>query len=215
MESLAKQKLLQFFRRYKKVAFKKREIILRADQQEIRSIIFIEKGSVRQYHIAPNGEETTLHEYFEGSFFPIMLVLAKHQNTYYFEAVEPTFAYIAPAKDVVLFLKKNPDVLYDLTVRFAHGLNGLLQKVERFTHEHAYQKVISTLLFLIKHHAPIITRTDTVTLCVTHSEIASWIGTQRETVSRQLEKLQKKGIIQSKNHQITIKSLILLQKELR
>lgn len=209
MESSAKEKLSQFFQHYKKVSYKKGETILRADERNIKHIIYIEKGSVRQYHIAPNGEETTMHEFYEGSFFPIMLVLANEQNTYYFEASEPTTGYIAPVADVLTFLKNDPTVLYDLTVRLAYGICGLLEKIKSFSYEHAYQKVISILLFLTKHHAA-----DGRTLDTTHGEIASWIGAQRETVSRQIEKLQKKGIIQSKNHRIVIKSTLKLQEEL-
>jgi len=48
-----------------------------------------------------------------------------------------------------------------------------------------------------------------------HREIASWIGTTRETASLQIEKLQKKGIITTRGRLLIIRDLTRLQQEVR
>lgn len=210
-----KQKIIDFFSKHPEKLFKKREIILRPDDST-RDIFFIQNGMVRQYSISQEGEEATLHVFHADSYFPIMLVLASRPNKYYFEAMTDVVTREASASAVIEFIKKDQDVLFDLTARFAEGICGLLEKIEENMHMHAYQRVSSVLLYLGKkfgHHDKG-NKTKRIELNFSHNQIASWTGLQRETVSRQIEKLQKKHIVSSKKQRLIILSLGALQKEL-
>lgn len=197
------KKLTDFFSKYPAVEYKKGQKIIRAYDQ-ITSIYFLEKGFVRQFVTTKDGEDITLHVFRNFSYFPIMLVLGKSPNKYIFESVMNAVTRKAPAQDVVAFLKKDQDVLFDLTSRFAEGLIGLLLKIESELYKDALEKVTAVLVYLSDTFAEQKNGHATIGLPFTHTDIASWVGIQRETVSRQMEKLEKQGFIKHEKNFITI-----------
>lgn len=210
--TIPQNNIKRFFAIYEQKSFKKGTTIL-SPNDPIRYIYHIEKGEVRQYAVSQEGEEATLHIFHPGSYFPIMLTLSQKENAYFFEALTDTVIRIAPTSDVTTFLHKNPDVLFDLTVRFAKAIEGLLEKTMSLLLEHAYQKVISILLYLSKHEARK-KKGSAIELLFSHEDIAGWIGVERETVSRQIEKLQKIGLVTTKKHSVLIHNIAKLRDEL-
>ena len=212
MDKYVEEKLDAFFSKYPIGSFAKGELILRADQP-VTKIYYLKEGFVRQYLITPNGEEITLTVFKPVSYFPIMLVLNNKRNKYYFEAIEKITVRACPPNDILAFLKKNPDVLFDLTCRFADGLNGMLLKIENMVFESAYAKVASLLLYLANRFGEKQDTAIVINLPLTHHDIGSWVGLQRETVSRQIESLIKKGVLTNKNHTLVVENLEKLKEE--
>lgn len=203
MQPKIKEKLTAFFQKYKKKQYRSRESIIEA-HETINGIYFLEKGLVRQYAITREGEEITLHIFKPSSYFPIMLVLSDIPNSYFFEAVDETIVYVAPVNDVITFINSNEDILKDLTVRLSKGMMGLLRKIENTMSVQAYVRVMSTLLYLGKSIGQKEENKNIVLLNMSHTDVASWVGLQRETVSRQLERLHKKSILRNKNHILSL-----------
>ena len=212
MDEIVIKKLDNFFARYKKVSLKKGAIIIRAGE-EITKIYYLKNGLVRQYLITPDGQEVTLTLFKPIAYFPLMIAMSKKQTPYYFEAVTPLTMYACPLADIIAFIKQEPDVLFDLTHRFADGLNGLLLKIENMLFENAYAKIISLLLYLGEKFGKKENGVITITLPLTHNDLASMVGLQRETVSRQIEKLAKQGIIDNQKHLIRIVNMQKLKEE--
>jgi len=120
----------------------------------------------------------------------------------------------APVADVHLLLRDNPDLLYDLTKRFAEGIQGLAKKVVTLTFADSHAKVSSCLLYFAtkmgkKQHGG-----TCIALPFTHADIASWIGISRETVSRHIEMLGRLGILTYKDNQIVINDMNKLEAEI-
>ena len=138
-------KLEAFFTQYKQQTYKKGEILVRAGD-EPQGVFYLKKGVVRQYSISKDGEEQTFNLYKSTSFFPLMWAVNDTPNTYYFEAVVDVEVYRAPKEQATLFLKKEPEVMYDLISRLYRGMHGLLTRIEYLISGDAYAKVIFTLL---------------------------------------------------------------------
>ncbi|MDP2671185.1 MAG: Crp/Fnr family transcriptional regulator [bacterium] len=214
MENEVVEKLNQFFSQGKTVSYKKGEIILRAGEP-VFGIFFLKKGFVRQYLISEEGEEVTIHLYRPLAFFPTMLVIAGTPNRYYFEAQTPIETFRLPPEEVVAFLKENPDVLFDLSERFAQAVIGLSKRIETLSIGSVYAKVISLLSYLVIRFGEEKDGQILIGLPVTHTDIASWTGAKRETVSRQIERLTKDGIIGVEKHLIVVKDKAKLEEELK
>ena len=213
MDDTVKQKLEAFFSGFKHLTYKKGEIVFRPSES-ITQIAFLKKGLVRMYALSEGGEEITLHVFRPDSFFPTMLSLGKMESKYYFEVTDLAEAYIAPAEKVIAFLKSEPEVLLNLTSRFAQGLTGMMLRVENLAFQDSYPKIVSLLLYLSKRFGKQNGDETIIELEMSHTDIASWAGVTRETVSRQMEKLQKKGIIANKKRLLVIKDLNMLQQEI-
>jgi CRP/FNR family transcriptional regulator, anaerobic regulatory protein len=197
------QKLNTFFEQFERVEFDPKKTIIRPND-ELKYIYFLVEGEVRQYTNTLRGEEIILHIFSKGAYFPMMFPLADIKNTYYFESTNNMIAYKAPIAQVIDFIKGDIEVCFDLAQRFARGLSSMLIKTEHTLYQDAYYKVISILIYLARKFGKESNGNTSIEIPLSHYDIASFIGIQRETASRQLEKLVQKGIINSENHLITL-----------
>lgn len=204
------KKVETFFSQFPALSFSSKKIVLHPDDP-ITSIYYIKDGSVRMYAISEDGEEITLHVFQPTSFFPIMLDLNSTPNMYYFEANEQTNVFRAPTQNVITFLESEPDVLFDLTKRFAAGINGLLLRIEKYSTSDSKTKLVQLLLYLASKFGKKNENGIDIELTLRHEDIAHWTGTSRETVSRNLEKLAQQGVIHLQKNRITIRNISILQ----
>lgn len=163
------------------------------------------------YALSPEGEEVTLTIFKAGAYFPLMIPLSERQNTYYFQTQEEVTAFKAPLSDVLLFLHEQPDVLFNLAVSFSKAMMGLTTRIETILFSDAYQKIVRLLVYFAEKEN---TGEDTVAITTSQEQIASWLGLQRETVSRNLQTLKKAGLLTTQNNRVTILKLSDLQKEI-
>lgn len=200
-----------FFSSYPSHTYKKGELLVRADDQP-RGVMYLVKGSVKVYAISHKGEEVVVNIFTVNSFFPLSWAIAGLDNSYYYEALEPVTLRRAPKEAVVEFLKKNPDVVFDLLTRMYRGVDGLLVKMTYLMGESAYVRLVGELLINAKRFGIF-----TEKLCsvkITERELAARTGLTRETVSRQIHELKKKGLLTVTRDAINITDITALEKEI-
>lgn len=196
-------KIEKFFAQYKNIAYKKESTIIQPEDS-ILVINYLKKGLVKQYIETKDGGEIIINIFRPGSFFPVIIPIAQVENDCYFETIGQVEIFRAPTEDVLKFLKSDPEVLFDLTKRFAQGLNGLTKRIEELTSGGAPEKITSLLTYLASRYGEKIDHGTIITLPVTHQDIASWTGLTRETVSRHIEKLAKTGKLSYRKHFVTV-----------
>lgn len=212
MDKSLKNKLEQFFQKFTSLSFKKNDIILCAGDTPA-GIYYLKKGLVRQYVISKKGEILVLHIFRPGTFFLMMWAINNTPNTYYFDALTPVEVWRAPLSDVREFIKGNPDLLFDLTSRLLQGLDGLLKRFEYLVFDPAYAKVALLLSYFANNFGEKNGDGISIKLPITHKEIASWIGTTRETASLQIEDLKRRGFITNKGRVLIVKDLAKLEQQ--
>ncbi|OGM11877.1 hypothetical protein A2V80_02080 [Candidatus Woesebacteria bacterium RBG_16_39_8b] len=209
----AETKLRNFFANYKYKRYKKGEIIIR-DSDEPEAIYYIVSGFVKNYSITPDGKELTLNIYKPGSYFPIYLALGRMPNYYYFQAMSDVVVFKAPLKDVELLLAEDHEILYELTKRLSIGLNGLLIRMQYLLLNDAYNKVVSTFVFLAKRFGENGKNGEVlIKLPITHYEISNLACLTRETTSVEIKKLQKMGLINKRGDLYVINNIKELTEE--
>jgi CRP/FNR family transcriptional regulator len=201
-----------FFGQRQLLNFKKGEVILRPSDG-IKSIFLLKNGLVRQFSVSKDGEELTVHIFKPGSYFPLMLALAGHGNKYYFEATSDTDVIKSPLDEVLSFVKKDGDVLFDLATRFAKGIVGLAERLEELTTGSIHYRLCSLLVYLAQRMGKQSKNGIEIEMELGHKDIAAWIGTTRETTSRQLEQLAKKKLISFKRGRVTVLDIMGLKLE--
>lgn len=206
-------KIANFFSKYADTNFKKNQIVLSSNEAPT-GVIYLKTGFIKQYTYSPDGQEIMLHIYTPRSYFPMTWAIAELPNKYFFKAITDIEAHIASRKDFSAFLKKEADVLYELTYRLVHGIAGLLERTEVSAYGNSKHKIISTLIYLAKHfgerHGIEIWMTENFT----QAEIASFAGIARETTAYELKKLEDKNLINKNKRQLIIPNMIKLQTEL-
>lgn len=194
MDKDSRQKLGSFFSQFKLLHYKKNAIILRPEDSP-QGVYYLHKGYVRLYALSQDGEELTLIIFKPEDFFPMMWAINDIQTPYYLEAMTAIELWRVSRSQFLDFIKENPDILFELTSRIVTRLGGLLERMEYLVFGNAYQKVASILAICAQRFGEKEGGQIKINVPLTHKDIAMLLGLTRETVSLEMKKLEKKGII--------------------
>lgn len=213
MDSDVSKKLDTFFQKYKNRKYKRREILIRA-ADEPAGLFYLTDGIVRQYAITANGEDLTINVFKSPSLFPMAWVVNDSISPHYFEAMTPVTAWVAPKKEVLEFLKREPDILLDLVKRIYKGLDGYFMRMEHLMLGSAQARLIAELLIYARRFGEQLENQVKVNFKLTERDLAAQSGIARETVSREIQKLKQKGLINFEKNTLIINNLGKLEEEL-
>jgi CRP-like cAMP-binding protein len=175
------------------IEYRKGEIITFANQDP-EGISLLLDGVVEQYDITPEGNTITVNIFKPPAFFPMSWAINKTTNTYFFAAVTDVKVKRLDSDKVVLFLKNNPDVTFDLLSRVYRGTDALLKRLVLAASGIASSRLIFELL--IEAYRFGIDQDGNKTLIkVRQSNLAARSGLARETVSREIHKLKANGTV--------------------
>lgn len=206
-------KTYNFFSFFKKQKFRKKEILIRADEDPA-GVYYIKEGLVKSYIILNKGDEIVLNIFRPHSFIPMGWVINNEPNKYYYEAMTPVEVWRAPKEEVIKFIKKNPDILYDLLSRVFRGVEGIMLRLAHLRTGNAYARLISEILINTHRFGEKNQNADTVTLKIREKDLARQAGMTRETVSREMKQLKDKGFVSFEKNMLTVKNINALQEEL-
>ena len=213
MRAHVETKLKQFFEKYPHKKYRKGEVLLR-QFEEPEGVFFITHGNVRMYTVSQEGEEYELNIYKAPSFFPIGWMMNNTENRYYYEAISDVELYIAPKHEALDFITTQNDVLLDLASRIYKGLDGFFMRMEALLAGVAYYKTIAEIIISIRRFGEQSNSRHSFHVKLTHHQIASRTGLSRETVTREIRKLQKKGMVAYEGDQLTVLDIRKLEEEL-
>lgn len=204
--------ILSFFSSYSHAVFAPGQAVIRAGEVPA-GIYYLFHGVVRQYAISAKGEMLTIHLFRQGSFFPMLWAFTGRHNGHQYDAVTGVEAFRAPKEAVDAFLTAHPDELATFTHRLLIGVDGLLNRLEHLVFDAAYRKTVLLLSYYAWQFGRQEDGVVVIPMPLSHREIASWIGTTRETVSVQMETLKRRGIIATRGRQLIVPSVAALEKE--
>lgn len=203
----------EFYQQFVTRKYKKGEMLIRSDDDP-QGIFCLTKGYVRQYTIAKNGSELSLHILKPISYFPMVWAINGTPNLYYFEALTSVEVGRAPREQVVNFIKDKPVIIFELMSELLEDYAETLTRVEHLVFSDAYRRVISVLLYIAKHFGV----ANNVGILVKHrftqQDIATLVGVARETAGHEMAKLEKKGLVKHIAHSILIENIKKLEREL-
>lgn len=213
MVKIKHKELEDFYSQFKVRDYKKGELLIRADD-EPQGIICLTQGYVRQYIISRTGLELTIHILKPTSYFPMVWAINGTPNVYYFEALTPVKAGRAPREEVVNFIKEKPAIIFKLMSELVEDYAEALSRIEHLVFSDAYRRVISVLLYIVKHFGEEKDGGLIVHHRFTQQDIATLVGVARETASTELTKLEKKGLVKYIDHSMVFKNIKKLELEL-
>lgn len=194
---VAQNYLHAFLERHPTHLFRKKEIIVFQGEAP-RTAFVVKTGTVKAYNLSVGGDEKPVAFYQSDSTFPISWVYGKTASApYYYEAFSPEVeAYAIDRAEFVSFIKKRPELLYqELEHLLSEQLGGSI-RLNALQHSRARDKLIYTLHYLaLSHGLPAQQGRITLTLDLTHQDLANLTGLTRETAATELNKLKKQGVI--------------------
>lgn len=209
---MPRHNLAGFFSSKTQLHYKKNEMILRDDTPS-PGVFYLKKGYVRDYALSRDGDELTLVVFKPGDFFPLQWVINNKPDFHNFEAMTAVELFRAPKEEFLAYLKKEPEVLVTSIEEIVARLGGLMDRMEHLVFGNAYERVASILLIFAERFGQKEDGAIMIPMPISHRCIASLVGMTRETVSVEMKKLEKKGLIRSKGRFVYVKNLLKLQEE--
>lgn len=171
-------------------SFKKGELIYRAgDTSNVLTIV--NKGSLRIYRLSEAGKEQLVRVLKPGEFTGELALFNETMHENYAEAMEPTSVCQITRESLQGLLVKYPSIAIKILQALSTRVDQSEQQAARFTTESTEQRLAAYLVDLLGPDS----ETDVVTLPLTKKDLASYIGTTPETVSRKLKELEDLKLI--------------------
>ncbi len=191
-----------FFERFPVKRYDKGETLF-SPGDDITKILYLNEGSVAQYDISPAGNEVVVNVFKTGVFFPMSSAINRTPNEYFFEALHPVEAHIVPADEVVAFVKKHPEVMFDLLSRVYRGTDGLLRRMAHLMGGSAMTRLLFELSNAARRYGEY-DENGRAVLKLTETDLAKRSGLTRETINRTMRKLKEMDLVEVRKTDILI-----------
>ena len=159
------------------------------------SLYIVKDGRVRLLSLSDKGTETILHILTQGAIFGELL-LSEEKRALTAVAGTDVLVTVIPKGSLVELLSSIPTV----SKNFIRLLSIRLAKVEKefadSGHTWSYHRLSKVLLRLCEEHGQETRKGTVIPLRLTHEDLANLIGTTRETVTTQLNRFRRKGLIE-------------------
>jgi CRP-like cAMP-binding protein len=205
-------KVKQHFSQFNLRKYPKGQILIHAGDAP-QQIYYLVSGKVRQYDLSYRGDEIIVNVFKPGAFFPMLPALTKAPNQYFFDAETEIEVHLAPLDETVEFLKSNPDVLFDLLTRVYKGLDGILGRMFHLMSGSANSRILHELIIECRRFG-VMNKDGSYNLSINEVELAGRAGLTRETVSREIQKVGRDGLIKVSRKGIVVTDLHAIERRL-
>ncbi len=203
MDKNLKKKMENYFSDHNLVKYKKGEVILRPGEKP-GYVGYIKSGYVRVYTLSENGQEITMQFFKPILYFTSIYALTGIENRFYFEAITPVEMYTASVNEVEELFVKNPELKDQVVNNILLSFVDLVEQMGVLLSGSAYNKVATMVSSLANRTVETIGHYEHIDFGITHKLIASLTGLTRETVTLQMLKLEKEGLIINKNKKVIV-----------
>lgn len=214
MKNNAADKISNFFSKRRLLTYKNGERIIQPGDIP-SNVYYVKNGYVRKYIISKDGNELTEFIHLESTFFPITKIVNAFPNPCYYEVATNTAQiYTAPEKEFFDFINKDPEILLHLLTYTAKRAYYFHEMIRYCLLGNSFYRVLAVLRYLANLFGERNENSATIKYKFTHEEIAALSSLSRETVSREIEKVTKKGLVEYRSRYISLKDIEEINKEL-
>ncbi|RBP85343.1 CRP/FNR family transcriptional regulator [Cytobacillus firmus] len=176
----------------------KKGTIILSPTQQLRSLFFLKKGQVRLYKVSSNGKEFTVDLLSEGNVFGETSSFSLTESEIYAETMVDSFVCTLTKDQFEDFIRQNPAIAINLITILTSKLKEMYQITESIAYKDVKYRIVLLLMQLSNRFGVRSGEWQTIEVKITQHDIASMIGSSRETVSLFLGELEKEEVIMKK-----------------
>lgn len=206
--------LLSLFAATKPTQYGAGEIIARSED-EPKNIYYINAGFVRVYSVNSRGEEYLHIIYKAGELFPLMSLTGKRQRGVYYEALDNATVSRLAAEELLANTRADLEISSALLSQVMEQFNVYIDRVDNLEYKFGRERLVYRILFLASRFGRKNARGLTIDLPITQKVLGSSINLSRETVARELRRLEDRGLVAYEDRKILILDLDALAGELK
>lgn len=156
-------------------------------------------GKVRVYRAAPSGKEQILHVFGRGEAFAEVPVFEGKTYPASAQALEDSLLVSIPRREFVEVLRREPELALAVMALLSQRLRAFVGQIAQLSLKEVPERLAGYLLLLRAAQ-----NRDEVTLDLPKGQIASYLGTIPETLSRALKKLAEQGFIETSGNKVRV-----------
>ncbi|WP_235793159.1 Crp/Fnr family transcriptional regulator [Virgibacillus salidurans] len=174
--------------------FKKGESIYR-EGDPLEYLYIVHKGRVKIYQIFESGKEQLLRILDPGEFMGELALFTEKTLDSYAEAMKDTNICTIHRDDMQDLMKDYPTIAVKILEQFSNRLDNTEKLVGQLSSKDVESRTAGYLLDLADKN-----NTVEIVLPMSKKDLASYLGTTQETISRKLSSLQTTGLIEQKGN---------------
>lgn len=175
------------------------------------TLYLIIKGRVKVVLIGESGKELVLAILKKGDFLGEMSIIEDEVRSATAIALESTVLLAIDKENFLNFLMKDPRAMLGVLKELSKRLRNADEKIGELAFQNVYERVISYLNTLVKTRGVKGKEGIFVSELPTKREIADCIGSTRESVSRVLNDLNRRGLISLYRKSLVIKKKLSIK----
>jgi len=195
--------LVALFQKGTRLTYKKGEYIIRPGESP-NGVFYIEGGLVKAFNISKYGEENLLIMRSDGEVFPLIWAVTGQERDIIYQTLTPTTVWRVSRDDYVTYMHKHPDALPPLLDMVVEMYRRHSERILNLEYRSVRERLVSYLLTMSERFGVENKNGLLINAPLRHQDIASSINSSRETSSRELAYLERKGLIKSKASFITL-----------
>lgn len=170
-------------------------------------LYLLSQGRVKVYSLSDSGKETLIRVLREGDFVGEEALFGSGEGCTYGEALSAVRVCLIPRETFLELLKQYPSI----SLKLLEEMNRRLQALTRQTAAESGSRVKSRLTRYLLELSDA-QQTQTVTLPLSGRELARFLGTSPETLSRRWSALEKEGLVSKKGKLVSLLNKERLEK---
>ncbi|WP_238456088.1 Crp/Fnr family transcriptional regulator [Lederbergia galactosidilytica] len=187
---LQPEEMLEIAKTTTHAQYERNDIIYGAGDQSAHLYI-VHQGRVKIYLLSESGKEQLIRILEPGDFMGELSLFTESMFDHYAVAMEKTEICVLRRVDLQAFLLKYPTISIKILEEFGRRLDRTEKLISSLTSEDAEKRIAAYLLELLDGQ-----NDQTLTLPMAKKDLASYLGTTPETVSRKLAEFQERGWIE-------------------
>lgn len=176
-------------------SYKKGEIIYRAGE-ESDSLYIVSQGKIKIYRLSESGKEQLVRILLPGDFTGELALFREEVHESYAEAMEETKVCMITRFDLQELLLKYPSISLKILSEFSQRLETSEKQTTRVATETVETRLALFLVECVEKDKQSLE----IMLPMSKKDLASYLGTTPETISRKLAELEDDGYIQQLTH---------------
>jgi CRP/FNR family transcriptional regulator len=156
-------------------------------------------GKVRVYRAAPSGKEQILHVFGAGEAFAEVPVFEGKTYPASAQALEDSLLVSITRKGFAEVLRKDPELALGVMALLSARLRAFVTQIAQLSLKEVPERLAGYLLLLRASQS-----SDDLTLDLPKGQIAAYLGTIPETLSRALKKLAEQGLIETTGNRVRL-----------
>lgn len=175
---------------------------------ESDSVFIIHNGLVKLISYSEKGEEMILKILKRGAMFG-ELVLAGGVRCFTAVAISDVHVIVLSREDFLHLLESSNRVCMNFIEILSRRVLKMGKEIADFGHSWSYQRLGIVLLELIEEHGVDTPEGSMIPFPLTHEDLANLIGSTRETVTHQIKRLRRRGLLRRIGKNLVVNRALL------